>query len=219
MPVVVVVAVALGVEPVTAAPEAVRFASDMLEVIPLTLGMPVVERPASDTEESPGVDGEPMLDAELEVVRGEVAVEPVPVAEPVAVSGLDVARGAVADVLGDALLDDVPVDVLVNVRVEEACPSVTNSNALNGIATSFWPMPRKPPTPTTSATMLPSRDIKISLMSPTLSLLAPYTRVPRMSDAIICATPGEASGLFTSVGAGDDPIIEEPERDPDIEEP
>lgn len=46
-----------------------------------------------------------------------------------------------------------------------------------------------------------------------------------MSDAIICATPGEASGLLTSADADEeeDFIVEEaefaPELDPDMDEP
>ncbi len=135
----------LGVEPVTvepAPPE--RLVSDMLDVVPLTLGKPVVEPLADGAVEPPGAVGEPILDAESDVVRGAV---------PVA-------------------LGEVLVEVLVEVRVGLAWPSVTNSKALKGMATSFWPMPRNPPTPTTSATISPSRDNRMSLMSPTLSLLA-----------------------------------------------
>lgn len=213
---VALVMLVLGVEPVTdeAEPEPLRLAAAVLDVVPLTLGVLVVEPLWSD-EEPPGAVGEPRLEAEFEVVRGEPAVEPAPddapalgaelddplgevalepepldepmpdgelddmpgavvlvpetVDEPAPDVELDAVRGAVADELGDALVDDE----LLDVRVEEDCPSVTNSNALKGIATSFWPMPRKPPTPTTSATMLPSRDKRMSLMSPTFSLLAP----------------------------------------------
>src|SRR3954452_15686609 len=40
--------------------------------------------------------------------------------------------------------------------------------ALNGTATSFSPMPRKPPTPTISAVTLPSRSTSTSMISPIL---------------------------------------------------
>src|ERR1700716_4357677 len=40
--------------------------------------------------------------------------------------------------------------------------------ALNGTATSFSPIPRKPPTPTISASALPWRSIRTSMISPIL---------------------------------------------------
>lgn len=78
-------------------------------------------------------------------------------------------------VLGAVALVDVEgrVEVVEDVRLPPESPSVTNSNAWNGIATSFWPMPRKPPTPTTSAMTCPCWSIRMSSMSPTFSLLAP----------------------------------------------
>src|SRR6185503_5095934 len=47
--------------------------------------------------------------------------------------------------------------------------------ALNGMATSFSPMPRKPPTPTISAVILPSRSTSTSMISPILLSPGSYT--------------------------------------------
>src|SRR4051812_43904202 len=51
--------------------------------------------------------------------------------------------------------------------------SVTHSNAWKGTATSFSPMPRKPPTPITTASAAPSRLTSTSRTSPILALSAP----------------------------------------------
>src|SRR3954463_8227196 len=51
-------------------------------------------------------------------------------------------------------------------------------NAVGARATSFWPMPRKPPTPITYARTLASLSNRMSLTSPIFSLLAPITSVP-----------------------------------------
>src|SRR5262249_38607870 len=47
--------------------------------------------------------------------------------------------------------------------------------ALKGTATSFSPIPRKPPTPTMSAVALPSRSTSTSMISPILLSLGSYT--------------------------------------------
>src|SRR5450759_1776968 len=58
------------------------------------------------------------------------------------------------------------------------------TNALNGIANSFSPMPRKPPNDTTAYATLPVRgSMTTSLMSPRLSPSGLTTSVPMMLDA------------------------------------
>src|SRR3954451_24639452 len=57
--------------------------------------------------------------------------------------------------------------------VDRSLRSYFHSTALNGSATSFSPIPRKPPTPTTIASALPLRSIRTSLTSPIFSLFWP----------------------------------------------
>jgi hypothetical protein len=57
------------------------------------------------------------------------------------------------------------------------------SSWLNGTATFFSPIPRKPPTPMTTATDWPLRSISTSLTSPIDSLLALTTVVPISREA------------------------------------
>src|SRR5215510_6704799 len=69
--------------------------------------------------------------------------------------------------------------------------------AVGGSATSFEPMPRKPPTLITYASiLLPSLANRISLTSPTFWLSSPTTSVPLNFDAIIwsgfCAATNSA---------------------------
>src|SRR5262245_50846342 len=56
-------------------------------------------------------------------------------------------------------------------------------NALGASATSFAPMPRKPPTPITKAWILPSLSNRMSLTSPIFSFSLPTTSVPLKFDA------------------------------------
>src|SRR5215213_5093020 len=65
------------------------------------------------------------------------------------------------------------------------CWLATSSSCWNGTATSFSPIPRKPPTPTTTAVTWPLRSTMMSFTSPIDSLLGPTTVVPMTFDAII----------------------------------
>src|SRR5688572_18371141 len=97
-------------------------------------------------------------------------------AAPVAVAALPAGAVPAAGAPGAAVpagrLALVPSVRLVGAG-ERELRSYFHSTALNGIATSFSPMPRKPPTPTTIASALPCRSIRTSLTSPIFSLLAP----------------------------------------------
>ena len=85
------------------------------------------------------------------------------------------------------------------------------SSDLNGTATFFAPMPRKPPTPITAASTVPFLSISRSLMLPTVSFVGPPTLAPmRFFEASHCSLPCSAMkpGLACSavpvvaVGAG-----------------
>src|SRR5215218_738299 len=65
------------------------------------------------------------------------------------------------------------------------CWLATSSSCWNGTATSFSPIPRKPPTPTTTTVTWPLRSTMMSFTSPIDSLLGPTTVVPMTFDAII----------------------------------
>src|SRR5512138_172501 len=74
------------------------------------------------------------------------------------------------------------------VSVSFACGSPSWSDVMfivsKVIATFFWPIPRKPPTPTTAARMLPSLSTSRSLTLPIFSsLFEPSTFMPMMSEA------------------------------------
>ena len=58
----------------------------------------------------------------------------------------------------------------------------TTSSSSNGTATSFSPMPRKPPTPTTACVIVPSSLTIRSFMSPILSDFRILARIDRTAD-------------------------------------
>src|SRR5215216_5557354 len=61
--------------------------------------------------------------------------------------------------------------------------SLTNLTLSRGTATRCSPMPRKPPTPITTALMLPLLSVSMSLIEPILSLLSLYTLRPTIFEA------------------------------------
>src|SRR5450759_3019637 len=63
----------------------------------------------------------------------------------------------------------------------------TVSNALGASATSFAPMPRKPPTLTTKASILPDLSNRMSLIEPIFWLSEPSTSVPLNLVATHCS--------------------------------
>jgi hypothetical protein len=97
---------------------------------------------------------------------------------------------------------------------------LVNSSWLNETATSFSPMPRKPPTPTTTAAAWPLRSNSTSFTSPIDSLLAPTTVVPISLEASHC--PGCCCATNWPDEALAPAIVEdeaEPAAEPDMPEP
>src|SRR5947208_6091870 len=85
--------------------------------------------------------------------------------------------------------------------------SSTNFTLSKGTATRCSPTPRKPPTPSTTALMLPLLSVSMSLIDPRLSLLSLYTLKPTSLDARqlplnadVSAAAVVARSVFADVG-------------------
>src|SRR6478672_9912034 len=102
-----------------------------------------------------------------------------------------------------------PVVVVVVVVVAEVrTGSSTNFSLLISTLMSCSPMPRNPPTPITTPSTLPDLSSRISLMSPSFSLLSLYTLTPISLEArhwspdACGAGPGAVTAGAGLAGAG-----------------
>src|SRR3954470_1733275 len=142
------------------------------------------------------------------------AVRPaaVPDADPVVFAALPGGGAAVLVVVpvvpvpGPEFVRAVPAPVLAAVLF--ASEVIIHSTALKGTATSFSPIPKKPPTPITTASALPFRSMRTSLTSPIRSLFAPYTVTPTsfearqwLADCWVTNLPEAADDAFWGAGA------------------
>ena len=97
-----------------------------------------------------------------------------------------VAGGRRGGVAGGVLLRAEVDPVVVGVPVPDViCGRALKSRDWKGTATSFSPIPRKPPTPITTAIACPLRSTITSFTSPIDSLFELTTVVPMRLDAII----------------------------------